>query len=75
MTAVVSVLGLIVPAVEVALRRDRTAIDHGQVWRLVTALVVQDGGVAGTVFNLAGLAAVGVLAERWQPGETGGSPT
>lgn len=63
-TAVPSVLGLVVPAVEVALRRDGPAIDHGEVWRLVTALVVQDGGIAGTVFNLAGLAVVGVLAER-----------
>ena len=63
-TAVPSVLGLVVPAVEVALRRDRTAIDHGEVWRLVTALVVQDGGVAGTVFNLVGLAVMGLLAER-----------
>ena len=51
-------------AVEVALRRDRLAIDHGRVWRLATALVVQDGGVEGTVFTLAGLAVVGLLAER-----------
>jgi membrane associated rhomboid family serine protease len=40
----------------------------GQLWRLVTSLVVQDGGWAGTVFNLAELALVGVAAERlWGP--------
>jgi membrane associated rhomboid family serine protease len=78
-TAAVSVLGLVMPAVELALRRDRAAIDHGQVWRLATSLIVQDGGVAGTVFNLLGLAIVGVLAEqvlsrtRWVIGYLGGA--
>jgi membrane associated rhomboid family serine protease len=48
------------------LQRNRQAITHGEVWRLVTALVVQDGGWPGTVFNLAALAVVGSVAEvRW----------
>jgi membrane associated rhomboid family serine protease len=37
---------------------------HGDWWRSLTALVVQDGGVAGTVFNLIGLLAVGTVAEQ-----------
>ncbi len=36
----------------------------GQLWRLVTSLVVQDGGLAGTVSNLVRLAFVGVVAEQ-----------
>ncbi|WP_425956901.1 hypothetical protein [Xylanimonas sp. McL0601] len=47
-----SVAGLIWPAVEQALRVEPEAIAQGEVWRLVTGTVVQDGGVAGTVFNL-----------------------
>ena len=37
---------------------------HGQWWRLLTSAVVQDGGSAGTVFNRASLAVVGVVAVR-----------
>jgi membrane associated rhomboid family serine protease len=44
--------------------RDPAAIRDGQWWRLGTSLVFQDGGLAGTVFNLATLALVGLLAER-----------
>jgi rhomboid protease GluP len=54
----------VVPSLLGYLERDRTAIGDGQVWRLVTSLVVQDGGLAGSIFNLAGLALVGVIAER-----------
>jgi membrane associated rhomboid family serine protease len=47
------------------LQRDPELIRHdGQLWRLVTSGVVQDGGIAGTVFNLAVLAVIGVLANR-----------
>lgn len=46
------------------LQRDAELIGRGQVWRLVTALVVQDGGVLGAAFNLATLAVVGVAAEQ-----------
>jgi rhomboid protease GluP len=45
------------------LQRDWTAIGDGQVWRLVTSLVVQDGGLAGTVFNLVSLFVIGSAAE------------
>ncbi len=54
----------VVPSLLGTLERDRTAIGDGQVWRLVTSLVVQDGGLAGSIFNLASLAVVGVIAER-----------
>ena len=59
-TAANSVLGLVVPAVLDALERTPDGL-HGQWWRLVTALFVQDGGVLGTVSNLAFLALLGLL--------------
>ena len=37
-------------------------VRDGQVWRLVTSVVVQDGGIAGTVSNLVLLAVVGCAA-------------
>lgn len=45
------------------LQRDWTAIGDGQVWRLVTSLVVQDGGLVGTLFNLVSLFVIGSAAE------------
>jgi|KBSSwiStaDraftv2_1062776.scaffolds.fasta_scaffold35989_4 membrane associated rhomboid family serine protease len=36
----------------------------GDWWRLVTSLFVQDGGIAGSIFNLVSLILVGVVAER-----------
>ena len=45
------------------LQRNRDAIFDGEVWRIVTALVVQDGLLAGAVFNLVILAIIGLLAE------------
>jgi membrane associated rhomboid family serine protease len=46
------------------LERNWPLLLDGQWWRLVTSLVVQDGGVAGAVVNLLSLALVGALAER-----------
>ncbi len=54
----------VAPGLLGALERDRGAVADGEVWRLVTSLVVQDGGWAGTAFNLAALAVVGAVAER-----------
>jgi rhomboid protease GluP len=45
------------------LERNWTLIARGQVWRLLTSLVVQDGGLVGAIFNLVALAAIGVAAE------------
>jgi len=63
-TAVVSVTGLLVEPVLLALRRDPVPLAAGQLWRLLTALLVQDGGAPGTVLNLLGLVFVGLAAER-----------
>ena len=63
--AIPSLLQFAFPGLLRALERDPDQIrQHGQWWRLVTSAVVQDGGVAGTVFNLVILAIVGVVAIR-----------
>jgi membrane associated rhomboid family serine protease len=63
-TATTSSLQAVVTGLEPALRRDPAALSAGEWWRVVTPLVVQDGGLAGTVGNLASLAIVGTVAER-----------
>ena len=63
LTAAVSVVGLISPGVVDALGRTPAAL-HGEPWRWVTSLVVQDGGVLGTASNLLFLAVLGVAAEQ-----------
>jgi hypothetical protein len=51
--AIPSLLQFPFPGVLHALRRDAHLIlHHGQVWRLLTSLTVQDGGAAGTIYNL-----------------------
>jgi membrane associated rhomboid family serine protease len=63
--AIPSLLQIPFPGLLRALERDPDQIrQHGQWWRLVTSAVVQDGGIAGTVFNLVILAIVGVVAIR-----------
>ena len=47
-----------------ALQRNSSAIAEGQWWRLFTTLLVQDGGWAGFISNVAGLVLVGALAEQ-----------
>jgi hypothetical protein len=70
LVAVPSVLQMPFPALLTALRRDPNLIrHHGQVWRVLTSLVVQDGGLVGTVFNLVILAVVvAVAVPVWGPG-------
>ncbi len=46
------------------LARDPRMLASGEVWRAVTALFAQDGGTAGTMFNLAWLLVLGTAAER-----------
>jgi len=46
------------------LERNWTVIARGQIWRLLTSLVVQDGGLVGAIFNLVALAVIGVAAEQ-----------
>jgi membrane associated rhomboid family serine protease len=54
----------VAPSLLQNLQRDWTRIGRGQVWRLFTSLVVQDGGPVGALFNLVTLAAIGVAAEQ-----------
>lgn len=62
-TATTSVLGLVIPGMLEALERTPQGL-HGDWWRTVTALFVQDGGVIGTISNLAFLLVLGALAEQ-----------
>jgi len=62
--AIPSLLQLAIPALLPALQRDRDLILHdGQVWRLVTALIVQDGGLIGLIFDPIPLVLLGTVAE------------
>jgi membrane associated rhomboid family serine protease len=62
-TLAVSTWGNLDPGILDALRRDRALLRDGEWWRLVTPLVVQDGGWPGTVFNLAILLLLGATVE------------
>jgi hypothetical protein len=43
--------------------------DHHEYWRLLTGSIVQDGGLAGTVFNLLVLFVIATVAvDAWGPG-------
>lgn len=67
-TATTSLLQVFVPGLLAVLERT-PAIRDGEVWRIITSLLVQDGGWFGTVSNLLFLLAVGIAAElvlpRW----------
>jgi membrane associated rhomboid family serine protease len=54
----------VAPGLLSTLRRTPTEVADGELWRLVTSLLVQDGGVWGATFNLVALAFIGVMAER-----------
>jgi membrane associated rhomboid family serine protease len=62
-TATTSILQFAVPGMLEALQRTPQGL-HGDWWRTFTALLVQDGGVAGTVSNLAFLLVIGSVAEQ-----------
>jgi hypothetical protein len=57
-----SLLQIPFPALLTHLERDPRLVRQGQVWRVLSGLVVQDGGIGGTIFNLAILAVVGFVA-------------
>lgn len=66
LVAVASLVQLTVaPGLLEAGGRDAAAIGEGEVWRLITALVLQDGGWVGGAFNLGVLAVTLVLVRRW----------
>ena len=54
----------VAPSLLQNLERNWILIRDGQVWRLLTSLVVQDGGIAGAIFNLVALATIGFAAEK-----------
>jgi membrane associated rhomboid family serine protease len=62
-TLAVSVWGNLDPGVLDALRRYRDRLTDGEWWRLVTPLVVQDGGWVGTILNVATLLVLGTFVE------------
>lgn len=62
-TFTVSAIGNIVPDVLDTLARDRDLLLDGEWWRLVTPLVVQDGGWVGTAFNIFTLLVLGTIVE------------
>ena len=51
------------PAILSALQRDYVRFVGGEWWRVITPLFVQDGGIAGSIFNLVTLLLVGAVAE------------
>jgi membrane associated rhomboid family serine protease len=63
LTAVPSCVQAAVPAVLRDLERTPAGLT-GQWWRSLTALVVQDGGLPGTLSNLAFLLVIGAIAEQ-----------
>jgi membrane associated rhomboid family serine protease len=65
-TAVSSLSQFAYPSVLTSLQRT-PAIRDGEVWRLVTSLLVQDGGWFGTISNLCFLLLIGTLAEQVLP--------
>ena len=64
MIAVPSTLQFIFPPLLTTLQRDPVRFLHGEWRRLVTPLFVQDGGIAGAIFNLIRLLFVGTIAEQ-----------
>jgi membrane associated rhomboid family serine protease len=65
LVAIPSTLQFFFPAMLALFQRDGARFMRGDWWRLVTSLVVQDGGIAGAIANLVALALIGALAEQF----------
>ena len=64
------ILQIILPQLLALCMRNRLLILKGELWRLITALFFQDGGLAGGISNIVGLLFIGSLAEQfWTPKE------
>ena len=63
LTAASNLLQFVVPGMLRHLERSPAGL-HGDWWRTATALFTQDGGVPGTLSNLAYLVAIGTIAEQ-----------
>jgi rhomboid protease GluP len=64
LVAVPTALQFVVPGLLPAFERNARLVGAGEWWRLLTALVVQDGGAPDATFNVLTLALVGSVAER-----------
>ena len=62
-TAAVSIPALAIPQLVTALQQDPTAFAQGQVWRLVTPMLVQGYGLGQFLFNLVGVVLAGIAVE------------
>jgi rhomboid protease GluP len=69
LTAAAFAAQLAVPHLLPLLARDPALLTDGQLWRALTPLFFQDGGVGGAVFNLTVLLLLGAIAEmQLRPG-------
>jgi membrane associated rhomboid family serine protease len=59
-----SLLQFAVPSIGAALSREPSLELQGQWWRVLTAVMAQDGGFVGAIFNLVVVAVVVTLGER-----------
>lgn len=67
--AVPSILQLVWPGLLNVLERDWHQVSRGQVWRIVSSILVQDGGIAGILFTLVAVVCVSFAAQTyWSPG-------
>jgi membrane associated rhomboid family serine protease len=64
LTAFVGAAQLLGDGVIVHLQRDRSSLEAGQWWRLVTPMFVQPAGIGQYAFNVIGLLLVGIAVER-----------
>ena len=62
-TIVTTTIGYLVPSFEQALDRD-PAVFHGELWRLITPILLNPEGIAQLVFNTLGFLIVGPMAEH-----------
>jgi membrane associated rhomboid family serine protease len=62
--ALPSTLQFFFPVILSVLRRDYARFLAGDWWRVITAMFVQDAGVAGAAFNIITLLLVGAVAEQ-----------
>lgn len=62
-TFVTSAVGNVLPGFLDALDRSGSRLSDGQWWRIVSPLVVQDGGWPGTIFNIVALLVLGAFVE------------
>ena len=58
-----TILQFIFPSILPLFERNRDRVLSGELWRMVTALVFQDGGINGAIFNLVGLFFIGMIGE------------